>query len=84
MAAVRSLQAAIKPDSGSESESDSESDRDAREGEPMEVEEGELETDDISVNRSLKELLPVSGRARPRPAAGCRVLRPGERRLHCR
>lgn len=63
MAAVRSSQVSVKTDSGSdrsESESDSESDRDIREAEPMEVEEGELEPDDISVNRSLKELLPVS------------------------
>lgn len=62
MAAVRSLQVSVKPDSGSEHsepDSDSESDRDAREPEPMEVEEGELEAEDISVNRSLKELLPV-------------------------
>ncbi|KAM8899057.1 nuclear cap-binding protein subunit 3 [Spinachia spinachia] len=57
MAAVRSLMA-VKPDSGTDSESDS--DRDAREAEPMEVEEGELE--DISVNRSLKELLPDTSR----------------------
>lgn len=62
MAAVRSLMAA-KPDSGTDSESDS--DRDAREAEPMEVEEGELEAEDISVNRSLKELLPVSNWRRP-------------------
>lgn len=64
MAAVRSLRVSVKSDSGSdrsESDSDSESDRDdAREAEPMEVEEGELEAEDISVNRSLKELLPVS------------------------
>ena len=63
MAAVRSLQVSVKPDSGSdrsESDSDSESDRDARGAEPMEVEEGELE--DVSVNRSLQELLPVSDR----------------------
>ncbi|XP_037323172.1 nuclear cap-binding protein subunit 3 [Pungitius pungitius] len=59
MAAVRSLMAA-KPDSGTDSESDS--DRDAREAEPMEVEEGELEAEDISVNRSLKELLPDTSR----------------------
>ncbi|RVE63336.1 hypothetical protein OJAV_G00135260 [Oryzias javanicus] len=65
MAAVRSLQVSVKPDSGSEHsepESDSESDRDAREPEPMEVEEGELEGEDISVNRSLKELLPDTSR----------------------
>lgn len=61
MAAVRSLQVSVKSDSGSDrSDSDSESDRDAREAEPMEVEEGELEAEDVSVNRSLKELLPVS------------------------
>ncbi|XP_053188191.1 nuclear cap-binding protein subunit 3 [Scomber japonicus] len=63
MAAVRSLQVSVKPDSGSdrsESESDSESDRDARGAEPMEVEEGELE--DVSVNRSLQELLPDTSR----------------------
>uniref|UniRef100_A0A3Q2EHK9 Nuclear cap-binding protein subunit 3 n=1 Tax=Cyprinodon variegatus TaxID=28743 RepID=A0A3Q2EHK9_CYPVA len=63
MAAVRSLQVSVKSDSGSErseSDSDSESDRDGREAEPMEVEEGELEPEDVSVNRSLKELLPVS------------------------
>lgn len=67
MAAVRSLRVSVKSDSGSdrsESESDSESDRDVREAEPMEVEEGELEPDDISVSRSLKELLPVSVLAR--------------------
>ncbi|XP_024117031.1 nuclear cap-binding protein subunit 3 [Oryzias melastigma] len=65
MAAVRSLQVSVKPDSGSEHsepDSDSESDRDAREPEPMEVEEGELEAEDISVNRSLKELLPDTSR----------------------
>lgn len=63
MAAVRRLRVSVKSDSGtdrSESDSDSESDRDVREAEPMEVEEGELEPEDISVNRSLKELLPVS------------------------
>lgn len=60
MAAVRSLRVSVKSDSGSDSDSDSESDRDAREAEPMEVEEGELEAEDVSVNRSLKELLPVS------------------------
>lgn len=80
MAAVRSLRVSVKSDSGSDrsdSDSDSESDRDAREAEPMEVEEGELEAEDISVNRSLKELLPVSTRTRPcqtrglaSPAAG--------------
>ncbi|XP_030009813.1 nuclear cap-binding protein subunit 3 isoform X1 [Sphaeramia orbicularis] len=65
MAAVRSLRVSVKSDSGSdrsESDSDSESDRDAREAEPMEVEEGELEPEDISVNRSLKELLPDTSR----------------------
>uniref|UniRef100_A0A4W6FBC2 Nuclear cap-binding protein subunit 3 n=1 Tax=Lates calcarifer TaxID=8187 RepID=A0A4W6FBC2_LATCA len=58
MAAVRSLRVSVKSDSGSDrsdSDSDSESDRDAREAEPMEVEEGELEAEDISVNRSLKD-----------------------------
>lgn len=68
MAAVRSLRVSVKSDSGSdrsESDSDSESDRDVREAEPMEVEEGELEPEDISVNRSLKELLPVSVRTGP-------------------
>ncbi|XP_074528849.1 nuclear cap-binding protein subunit 3 [Halichoeres trimaculatus] len=66
MAAVRSLQVSVKSDSGSDrsdrSDSDSESDRDAREAEPMEVEEGELEPEDVSVNRSLKELLPDTSR----------------------
>uniref|UniRef100_A0A8C9XJ96 Nuclear cap-binding protein subunit 3 n=1 Tax=Sander lucioperca TaxID=283035 RepID=A0A8C9XJ96_SANLU len=63
MAAVRSLRVSVKSDSGSDrSESDSDSDRDVREAEPMEVEEGELETEDISVNRSLKELLPDTSR----------------------
>uniref|UniRef100_A0A3P8TWG5 Nuclear cap-binding protein subunit 3 n=1 Tax=Amphiprion percula TaxID=161767 RepID=A0A3P8TWG5_AMPPE len=65
MAAVRSLRVSVKSDSGSdrsESDSDSESDRDARDAEPMEVEEGELEAEDISVNRSLKELLPDTSR----------------------
>uniref|UniRef100_A0A3Q2QAP5 Nuclear cap-binding protein subunit 3 n=1 Tax=Fundulus heteroclitus TaxID=8078 RepID=A0A3Q2QAP5_FUNHE len=62
MAAVRSLRVSVKSDSGSESDSDSESDRDAREAEPMEVEEGELEAEDVSVNRSLKELLPDTSR----------------------
>lgn len=63
MAAVRSAPVSVKSDSGtdrSESDSGSESDRDVREAEPMEVEDGELEPEDISVNRSLKELLPVS------------------------
>lgn len=63
MAAVRSLRVSVKSDSGSErSDSDSESDRDARDAEPMEVEEGELEPEDVSVNRSLKELLPDTSR----------------------
>ncbi|XP_034721407.1 nuclear cap-binding protein subunit 3, partial [Etheostoma cragini] len=63
MAAVRSLRVSVNSDSGSDrSESDSDSDRDVREAEPMEVEEGELETEDISVNRSLKELLPDTSR----------------------
>ncbi|KAM9568932.1 nuclear cap-binding protein subunit 3-like isoform 2-T3 [Salvelinus alpinus] len=53
MAAVRSLRVSVKPDC-----SESDSDRDAREFEPMEVEEGELEAEDIPVNRSLNELLP--------------------------
>ncbi|MGH0180051.1 UNVERIFIED_CONTAM: hypothetical protein FKN15_018491 [Acipenser sinensis] len=59
MAAVRSLQVSVKPDIGSdrsESDSESEPDRDPREPEPMEVEEGELQS--ISVQRSLKDLLP--------------------------
>lgn len=55
MAAVRSLRVSVKPDC-----SESDSDRDAREFEPMEVEDGELEAEDIPVNRSLNELLPVS------------------------
>nr|XP_057942774.1 nuclear cap-binding protein subunit 3 isoform X1 [Doryrhamphus excisus] len=65
MAAARSLRVSVKSDSGSdrsESESDSESDRGTRGAEPMEVEEGEVEADDISVNRSLKELLPDTSR----------------------
>lgn len=65
MAAVHSLRVSVKSDSGSDrldSDSDSESQGDAREAEPMEVEEGELEleAEDISVNRSLKKLVPVS------------------------
>ncbi|XP_067279121.1 nuclear cap-binding protein subunit 3 isoform X2 [Pseudorasbora parva] len=63
MAAVRSLRVSVKSESASdrsESDSDSESDRDAREAEPMEVEEGELES--IPVRRSLKELLPDTSR----------------------
>ncbi|XP_071362229.1 nuclear cap-binding protein subunit 3 isoform X2 [Trachinotus anak] len=62
MAAARSLRVSVKSDSGSDSDSDSGSDRDAREAEPMEVEEGELEAEDISVNRSLKELVPDTSR----------------------
>ncbi|KAK9537045.1 hypothetical protein VZT92_006783 [Zoarces viviparus] len=67
MAAVRSLMVAVKSDSGgsdrSESGSDSsESDRDARDAEPMEVEVEEGELEDVSVNRSLKELLPDTSR----------------------
>ncbi|KAG7515674.1 nuclear cap-binding protein subunit 3 [Solea senegalensis] len=67
MAAVRSLRVSVKSDSGSDrSDSGSESERDTREAEPMEVEveEGELEADDddVSVNRSLKELLPDTSR----------------------
>ncbi|XP_029030008.1 nuclear cap-binding protein subunit 3 [Betta splendens] len=65
MAAVRSLRVSVKSDSGSErseSDSDSESDRDTREAEPMEVEEGELGAEGVSVNRSLKELLPETSR----------------------
>uniref|UniRef100_A0A4W5Q5P6 Nuclear cap-binding protein subunit 3 n=1 Tax=Hucho hucho TaxID=62062 RepID=A0A4W5Q5P6_9TELE len=60
MAAVRSLRVSVKTDSGpdhSESDSDSDSDRGARESEPMEVEEGELEVENIPVKRTLKELL---------------------------
>ncbi|XP_051956502.1 nuclear cap-binding protein subunit 3-like [Xyrauchen texanus] len=63
MASVRSLRVSVKSDSASdrsESDSESESDRDAREAEPMEVDDGELES--ISVNRSLKELLPDTSR----------------------
>ncbi|MEQ2201728.1 Nuclear cap-binding protein subunit 3 [Xenoophorus captivus] len=63
MAAVRSLRVSVKSDCGSErSESDSDSDRDGREAEPMEVEEGEVEAENVSVNRSLKELLPDTSR----------------------
>ncbi|XP_061558677.1 nuclear cap-binding protein subunit 3 [Phycodurus eques] len=64
MAAVRGLGVLVKSDSGSDrsDSSDSESDRGAREAEPMEVEEGELEAEDISVNRSLKELLTDTSR----------------------
>ncbi|XP_061904802.1 nuclear cap-binding protein subunit 3 [Entelurus aequoreus] len=65
MAAVRSSRVSVKSDSGSDrsdSESDSESDGGTRGAEPMEVEEGEVEADDISVNRSPKELLPDTSR----------------------
>ncbi|MED6295070.1 Nuclear cap-binding protein subunit 3 [Characodon lateralis] len=63
MEAVRSLRVSVKSDCGSErSESDSDSDRDGREAEPMEVEEGEVEAENVSVNRSLKELLPDTSR----------------------
>uniref|UniRef100_H3CGQ5 Nuclear cap-binding protein subunit 3 n=1 Tax=Tetraodon nigroviridis TaxID=99883 RepID=H3CGQ5_TETNG len=62
MAAVRRLRVSDSGTDRSESDSDSESDRDVREAEPMEVEEGELEPEDISVNRSLKELLPDTSR----------------------
>ncbi|KAM8834882.1 nuclear cap-binding protein subunit 3 isoform 1-T1 [Synchiropus picturatus] len=48
--------------SDSDSESDSGSDRDARDAEPMEVEDGELEPDEVPVSRSLKELLPDTSR----------------------
>lgn len=68
MAAVRSLRVSVRSDSGSEHsdpDSDSGSDRDQREAEPMEVEEGEVEAEDVSVKRSLKELLPVSRPHRP-------------------
>ncbi|XP_072315808.1 nuclear cap-binding protein subunit 3 isoform X2 [Eucyclogobius newberryi] len=65
MAAVRSLRVSLPSRSGSE-HSDSDSDRDPREAEPMEVEEGELEPEpgpeDVSVKRSLKELLPDTSR----------------------
>lgn len=61
MAAVRSLRVSVKHESASDqSDSDSDSDRNIREAEPMEVEEGELALESISVRRSLKELLPVS------------------------
>nr|XP_029524606.1 nuclear cap-binding protein subunit 3-like [Oncorhynchus nerka] len=53
MAALRSLRLSVKSDC-----SESDSDRDAREFEPMEVEEGELEVEDIPVNLSLNEVLP--------------------------
>ncbi|XP_026051630.1 nuclear cap-binding protein subunit 3 [Carassius auratus] len=63
MAEVRSLRVSVKSESASdrsESDSESDSDRDVREAEPMEVEEGELES--IPVRRSLKELLPDTSR----------------------
>ncbi|XP_029376029.1 nuclear cap-binding protein subunit 3 isoform X2 [Echeneis naucrates] len=60
MAAVRSLRVSVRSDSGSDSDSDS--DREAREAEPMEVEEGELEAEDVSVSRCLKELVPDTSR----------------------
>ncbi|XP_068600815.1 nuclear cap-binding protein subunit 3 isoform X2 [Brachionichthys hirsutus] len=59
MAAVPSLRVSVKSDSGSDR---SESDKDVREAEPMEVEDGELATEDVSVNRSLEELLPDTSR----------------------
>ncbi|XP_037125382.1 nuclear cap-binding protein subunit 3 [Syngnathus acus] len=65
MAATRSSRLAVKSDSGSDrsdSESDSESEKGAREAEPMEVEQSELEAEDISINRSVKPLLPDTGR----------------------
>ncbi|XP_077448661.1 nuclear cap-binding protein subunit 3 isoform X2 [Stigmatopora argus] len=58
--AVRTSRLSAKSDSGSDL--DSESDRGAREAEPMEVEEGEVDAQDVSVNRSLKELLPDTSR----------------------
>uniref|UniRef100_A0A3B5MM33 Nuclear cap-binding protein subunit 3 n=1 Tax=Xiphophorus couchianus TaxID=32473 RepID=A0A3B5MM33_9TELE len=73
MAEVRSLRVSVKSDSGSErseSDSDSESDRDGREAEPMEVEEGELEAEDVTVSRSLKELLPQDTSRRYENKAG--------------
>lgn len=85
MAAVRSAPVSVKSDSGtdrSESDSGSESDRDVREAEPMEVEEGELELEpeDISVNRSLKELLPVSLQTKASSQhRHCRLLAAGSR-----
>lgn len=63
MASVRGLRVSVKHESASDrsdSDSDSDSDQNTREAEPMEVEEGELES--IPVRRSLKELLPVSFR----------------------
>lgn len=77
MAAVRSLGVSVKPDSGSDrSHSDSDSDRDTREAEPMEVEEGELEAEVVSVNRSLKELLPVRTSQAGDWSCSCRALAP--------
>ncbi|XP_028824915.1 nuclear cap-binding protein subunit 3-like [Denticeps clupeoides] len=62
MAAVRSIRVSVKSDSASDrSDSDADSDVDPR-SEPMEVEEGELELEDITVRRSLKELLPDTRR----------------------
>uniref|UniRef100_A0A8C5EG37 Nuclear cap-binding protein subunit 3 n=1 Tax=Gouania willdenowi TaxID=441366 RepID=A0A8C5EG37_GOUWI len=46
--------------SGSDPDPDPESDREARDSEPMEVEEGELEV--VPVNCSIKELLPDTSR----------------------
>ncbi|TRY75996.1 hypothetical protein DNTS_010899 [Danionella cerebrum] len=63
MAEVRSLGLSVKSDSASdrsESESESDSDQDNREAEPMEVEDGELES--IPARRNLKELLPDTSR----------------------
>ncbi|KAI9522767.1 hypothetical protein NQZ68_033103, partial [Dissostichus eleginoides] len=78
MAAVRSLRVSVKPDSGSDS--DSESDKDAREAEPMEVEDGELE-DEVSVSRSLKELLPPGTRVSCSPGERERGVGLSSRRL---
>ncbi|XP_038670666.1 nuclear cap-binding protein subunit 3 isoform X1 [Scyliorhinus canicula] len=66
MAAVRGLRVCLEPGAEaqeSESESSSESEREG--DEPMEVEEGEIEPeklDSISVQRSLKDLLPDTSR----------------------
>lgn len=68
MAAVRSLQVSVRPDSGSEhSELDSDSDMEVEEVDEVEkkqeAEEGELQPEeDVSVKRSLKELLPDTSR----------------------
>ncbi|KAK0144189.1 Nuclear cap-binding protein subunit 3 [Merluccius polli] len=70
MAAVHSLRESVKSDDDgggrfdrSESDSDSGSEGDPRDSEPMEVEEGELDTDDVvPVHRSLKELVPDTTR----------------------